>query len=79
MYGGDHGHSGFEDGLVSVDPLEAGQGRIRGDLGVRVGRMVSRHTQVEVPQLYLSHLEHWDPLGWEEMGERWKKKRPVVQ
>ena len=47
---------------MSVNPLEAGQSRIRGDLGVRVGRMVGRQTQMEASQLYLSHLEHWDPL-----------------
>ena len=56
MDGGDHRHGDLEDGFVSVDPLEAGQGSIRGDLGVGVGWVVSRDTEVEVSQLDLAHL-----------------------
>ena len=54
--GGDHRHGNLEDGFVPVDPLEAGQSSIRGDLGVGVGWVVSRDTEVEVSQLDLAHL-----------------------
>ncbi len=60
--GGDHGHIDPEHGLVPIDPLQIGQGDVRGEMAVGWGWAVRCQAQVELPQLDLTLSHQGDPL-----------------